>query len=267
MKQEVKSYGKVNLALNVIRKKTNNYHEIDTIMVPYKKIWDTLSFEIHKSGNTKINLENKIKNQHISIEQEDNLVYKAIELLRKKTNFKEGITVHIAKEIPLGSGMGGGSSNAGETLLFLNEQLNLNLSIETLSDLGLKLGSDVPYFLCRGAARVTGQGEKVTPLSFENFFNIDVFLNPDYQSSTKKIFNHLDLSKTIHPKIDDVEKALLANNYTELLSSMFNSLETVLFILFPELQKRYFHLHKNKKYDLFFITGSGSSFVGITISK
>lgn len=267
MKQEIKSYGKINLALNIIRKKTNNYHEIDTIMVPYKKIWDTLSFEINESGTTKINLENKIKNQHITIKQEDNLVYKAVELLREKTGFKEGVSVHITKEIPLGSGMGGGSSNAGETLLFLNEQLSLNLSIETLNNLGLKLGSDVPYFLCKGAARVRGQGERVTPLSFKSFFNMDVFLNSDYQSSTKKIFDHLDLSKTIHPEIDSVQKALLTNNYTELLSSMFNSLETVFFILFPKLQDRFLKLHKNKKYDLFFITGSGSSFVGITMDE
>lgn len=153
---EVRAYGKVNLCLEVLRRRSDGYHEVSTVLQAIS-LCDELTIEEARG----LTLECSVS----SIPQEDNLAYQAAFLLRHETRTRQGAHIRLRKQIPIGAGLGGGSADAAAVLIALNRLWRLELTAEQLAQMGARLGSDVPFFLnSSGTALATGRGEKVTPL-------------------------------------------------------------------------------------------------------
>jgi 4-diphosphocytidyl-2-C-methyl-D-erythritol kinase len=160
MRLERKSPCKVNLLLNILGRRADDFHELETVMQPVN-FCDELSFERH--GNS-IQLSCSDKNLPVNSK---NLVYRAAEAFLKLRDLRAGVRIHLEKKIPLAAGLGGGSGNAATTLLALNELFDQPLSNSKLNELAASLGSDVNFFLQNKPALANGRGEKVE--SLENF--------------------------------------------------------------------------------------------------
>jgi len=160
MSLQKKSPCKVNLLLNILGKRADGFHELETVMQPVS-FYDELAFERSGSG------------VHLSCSDvvlptdSRNLVYRAAANFLVAANISDGVKIHLEKKIPLAAGLGGGSGNAATTLLALNELFDQPLSIAKLDELAAALGSDIPFFLYGKPALAVGRGEKVT--SLENF--------------------------------------------------------------------------------------------------
>ena len=151
------SYAKINLGLYVLKKRQDGYHEIQTIFQELE-FHDLLYF---RKGSTALTITTDQPDLPVG---ENNLVYRAVQLLKHYTNCSDHIAIHIEKRIPLGAGLGGGSSNAAMTLRGMNRLFRLGLSQEELAALSAELGSDVSFFVYGGTALGTGRGEKIQPL-------------------------------------------------------------------------------------------------------
>ncbi|MGN1393731.1 MAG: 4-(cytidine 5'-diphospho)-2-C-methyl-D-erythritol kinase [Succinivibrionaceae bacterium] len=188
------SPAKINLFLHINGKRSDGYHELQTIFYILNK-GDELTFETHDDSNTEINIL-----PDLGFPKEENIVYKAILALREYTRIQKGITVTINKKIPMGGGLGGGSSNAATTLVALNCIWNLGLSDDILATIGRKLGADVPVFVKGHSAFAEGVGEILEPVDVPNKYFLVV--TPDNTHiSTKEIFTNSDLPRNT-PKIN-----------------------------------------------------------------
>lgn len=159
MTLEKESRCKVNLLLNILGKRSDGFHELETLMHPVR-VCDRLVFARGGKG-----IELVCSHPELPADSR-NLVYRAAEAFLEATGIKEGVRVRLEKAIPLAAGLGGGSGNAATTLLGLNELFAMPLSVEGLTRLAAGLGSDVPFFLQPKPALGTGRGEKIEPLDF-----------------------------------------------------------------------------------------------------
>ena len=267
----IKSNAKVNLSLYIGEKYEDGYHAISTIMheIP---LFDILTFTPNnKEFFRKEHIENNIKLscniKYIPID-ERNLVYKAIKLIFDKFSIKDSIKVHIHKNIPTGGGLGGGSSNAANTLLFLNEYYKLSLSLSELSNLAITIGSDVPFFLYGGTCLVKGKGEIIVPL--KNIKNLKIkTVTPKINISTKTIYDAYDemlLNINNIPKYKNIflekEKKLIDainnDNIDSIKENIFNEFEPIVFEKFPLVKEKRDKLMK-EGHKFVFLSGSGSS--------
>jgi 4-diphosphocytidyl-2-C-methyl-D-erythritol kinase len=159
MRLEKKSPCKVNLLLNILGKRADGFHELETVMHPVN-VFDELSFDRVTRGF------------HLTCSDPalptdaGNLVHRAATLFFQKTEIRDGVRIHLEKKIPLAAGLGGGSGNAATTLLGLNEIFGKPLSTRALQDIAASLGSDIPFFLQTKPALGTGRGEKIQPLDY-----------------------------------------------------------------------------------------------------
>jgi 4-diphosphocytidyl-2-C-methyl-D-erythritol kinase len=157
MRLERKSFCKVNLLLNILGKRPDGFHELETIMQPVN-FDDELAFE--RGGNgVRILCSDKILPT-----DSRNLVFRAAENFLAAAKISDGVKIHLGKKIPLAAGLGGGSGNAATTLLTLNELFGQPLAVERLFEIAATLGSDIPFFLQNQPALATGRGEKIQPL-------------------------------------------------------------------------------------------------------
>lgn len=147
--------GKINLALEVLGRRPDGYHEVATV-IHTVELHDLLTFRLADDVTLRCHTP--------GLATADNLVYQAADLLRRATGTRAGATIQLTKRLPLAAGLGGGSSDAACALRGLKRLWHLALSWEDLVELGAKLGSDVPFFLLGGAALVEGRGERITPL-------------------------------------------------------------------------------------------------------
>ena len=154
----LRALAKVNLALYVLGRRGDGYHEIWTLMQTIS-LADELSFASAKDGRVELVVSGRAVPTGV-----DNLVVRAAELLRDRYSVPAGVRIHLKKVIPVGAGLGGGSSDAAATLVGLNEFWGLGLAQEELLDLAAEIGSDVPFFIVGGAAVCRGRGEVVEPL-------------------------------------------------------------------------------------------------------
>ncbi len=231
------SPSKLNLGLRVIGKNNNNYHLLNTVFC-FINLLDKIKIEINY--NSEIKIFNTISNWHF----ETDLTYKASVILKNFTNSQNGVNISIYKNIPVGAGLGGGSSNCATVLYALNKIWNINLSIEELQRIGLSLGADVPFFLNKYNSYATNIGEVLTQVNLPpSYF---VLLKPDVSISTKLIFENLNFPNE-----------LLLHQVTpeELLLEKKNDLQNVIIEFYPELKKIIDHL---KLYGNPVFTGSGS---------
>lgn len=183
MKIEIEAYGKINLALDILRKREDGYHEIKSIMQTIS-LSDLLSIEERPNG-VSINCDNQL----VPLD-ETNLVYRAWEAMAKIAGTKSGINVRIDKRIPVAAGLAGGSTNGAAAIIALNQIWDLGLSLLELMDIGLKLGADLPFCLMGGTALAEGIGEKLTPL--RSFANKHVLIaNPGIPISTAYAYSRM----------------------------------------------------------------------------
>ena len=181
------SPAKLNLFLHIVGQKENGYHELETVF-QFLDYGDSLIIEATKKPA--IELTDNIA----GVAKEDNLIYKAAKIIQQETGCELGADIQLNKILPMGGGLGGGSSNAATALVGLNHIWNTGLSINRLAELGLQLGADVPVFVRGEAAWAEGVGEKLTPMLDleENWFVVTV---PDCHVNTGQIFSHKDLTR------------------------------------------------------------------------
>lgn len=218
---KLKAYAKINLGLDVIRKREDGYHEVRMIMQTIG-LYDKVS--ILRTNNTSITVKTNLP--YLPVD-ENNLVYKAAALIKNTYQISQGVHIILDKKIPVAAGLAGGSSDAATVLYGLNRLFHLNLPKEELMALGLKLGADVPYCLMRGTALSEGIGEKLTTLPPFPFCYV-LIVKPGINVSTRYVYENLKLNDSVkHPNIDAIVSAIKTNDLREAVSHFDNVLETV----------------------------------------
>lgn len=180
------SPAKLNLFLHIVGRRADGYHLLQSLF-QLIDLCDEMEFSANRSGLITLECDQ-------AIALEDNLIYKAAKLLQSHTNTCQGADIKIQKHIPIGGGLGGGSSNAATTLLALNQLWQLNLSTDALAKLGLSLGADVPFFINGKNAWVEGIGEHIYPINTEALTFLVVIPN-DLHISTPEVFSHPELNR------------------------------------------------------------------------
>ena len=213
---KIKAYAKVNLALKVINKREDGYHNLVTIM-DLIDIYDVL--HISKCDKVIFTCSDK------SLENNSNLIIKAISLLKNEySSVKElGVKIHLEKHIPYGAGLGGGSSDAAATLIALNYLWKLNLTFEEMVKIALRVGSDVPYFLLGNLGILSGIGENVNYIN-SNLKLYYLLILPGYSCSTKEVY---EANKMYGDDLENIDKMIIAFRQDDdcgVINNMFNDL-------------------------------------------
>ena len=251
----ISSYAKINLGLRILGKRPDGYHEIETIFQQIS-LKDELDIEPTDKG---ISLD---CSPPVCPTDETNLVFKAARELQKKIGRQTGTEIKIWKRIPVGGGLGGGSSNAAAALQGLNSLWDAGQSIEELIELGARIGSDVPFFLLGGAAIGSGRGEKLKPVKiFQNYWGVLVV--PAFSISTKWAYEKSNFVLTKSLKKSNFSSFSEISFDTEKWSGfLVNDLEEVVFNAYPELEKG---IEKFYASGAFYsqMSGSGSSLFGL----
>lgn len=219
---ELKSRAKINLSIDVLGKRDDGYHLVEMIMQTID-LYDVIKIKQLDTNDVVI----KSNSSHIPLDN-NNIVYKAIELLRQRFNINKGIEVFIEKNIPVAAGMAGGSSNAAAVLVGLNKLWKLNLTEQELQELGLKLGADVPYCISGKTALAEGIGEKLSYIKGLPK-NISILIcKPNLFVSTKDVYQGLDLNNTENrPNNKLLIECLEKGDIDSLSKNMSNVLENV----------------------------------------
>jgi 4-diphosphocytidyl-2-C-methyl-D-erythritol kinase len=251
----LKAPAKVNLFLEILGKRDDGYHEIETIMQEID-LADSLQFEETQEG---VKLECNDKNIPVN---QDNLVCKAANLILEECGIKKGVLINLEKNIPVGAGLGGGSSDAATTLKALNSLWKVGLSNEELMEFAAKLGSDIPFFINGKTSLCRGRGELIAPVEVRSRMDY-IILFPRVHISTETIYKNLKIDLT--KKRKDVSFFLDALKYSEVASIsklLFNRLEEVIFATYPDLLQVKSDL---ESFDFcgVSISGSGSAFFGL----
>ena len=226
---QMKAFGKVNLGLDVIRRRGDGYHEVRMIMQTIQ-LYDKIT--IDKARQEGIMLETNLAFLPVN---ENNIAYKAARMLMEEFHIPGGLSIKIEKHIPVAAGMAGGSTDGAAVLYGINRMYRLGLTKTQLMERGVRLGADVPYCIMRGTVLSEGIGEVLTPVSPLPDCYILV-AKPPISVSTKYVYEHLKLdSVEYHPDIDGMVEALEAGNLKEIADRMENVLETVTIPEQPEI--------------------------------
>ena len=231
-----KAYAKVNLALDVLRRREDGYHEVKMIMQNLD-IYDELTFSVYENGTQPSNRKITITTNKEGIPTDSrNLIYKAVELMFDEYGIEAEIDIHLTKNIPVEAGMAGGSTDCAATLHAINELFNLGADTKKLMELGVKLGADVPYCVMAKTALSEGIGEVLTPVEpLKDCYVLVV--KPPISVSTKMVYTNLkanELEK--HPDVDGMIEALKISDLSGVASRMENVLETVTVHMHPEIE-------------------------------
>ncbi len=240
---------KINLGLNIISKRSDGYHDIESVFYPLP-LKDVL--EIVPASSTEIFLYNSTE----KIPLHKNICYKAWSLLHQKYSI-EPVHIFLHKNIPSGAGLGGGSSDAAYTLKMLNKIFNLNLSNEELLKLALLLGSDCPFFLLNKACIATGRGESLNPISLNLKNYTIVLVNPNIHISTQEAYSLITPKK---PTINTTE--IVSKPIETWKENLENDFEQPIFAKYPILSNIKQQLY-NKGALYASMSGSGSTIFGI----
>lgn len=223
----LKALAKINLGLDVVRRREDGYHEVKMVMQTIH-LYDRL--DIAKTEENDIVLTTNLSYLPVN---ENNLVYRAGKLLMDEFQIKEGVKVSLNKRIPVAAGMAGGSTDAAAMLYGMNELFELGLTREELMERGVKIGADVPYCLMRGTALAEGIGEKLSPIA--PMVKCPVLIaKPAISVSTKFVYQNLKLDEsTTHPDIDRLIGDIERSDLHAIAADMGNILETVTIPNYP----------------------------------
>ena len=247
----VESPAKINLGLNVVRKREDGYHDLETIFIPLL-LSDKITFT--KSNKSSFQTDSEILNQ-----LKDNLVLKAIKLLEDFTNQEFVLDIFVEKIIPIGGGLGGGSSNAATTLKTVNKMFELGLNYKELSKISLELGSDVPYFLNPVPSYAESRGEILCPLNIELSYPI-LIVNPGIKIDTGWAFTKIKPVKPVMKLMKILEDG--SSDLDKFKNYITNDFEEVVFKEFPELKEIKDELYKQGA-EFALMSGTGSTVYGI----
>ncbi|HIT67608.1 MAG TPA: 4-(cytidine 5'-diphospho)-2-C-methyl-D-erythritol kinase [Candidatus Merdisoma merdipullorum] len=232
-KMQLKALAKINLGLDVLRRREDGYHEVRMIMQTVR-IFDRIQIVRQEREGIRVRT-----NLYYLPANENNLVYKAAKLLFDEFGLRGGLSIDLKKYIPVAAGMAGGSSDAAAILYGMNRMYGLGLTQEELMQRGVKIGADVPYCLMRGTALAEGIGEILSPLPPMPPCNILV-AKPGISVSTKFVYENLHANELKeHPDIDGILAALRRQDLREMAQCMKegNVLETVTVPAHPVIQK------------------------------
>ena len=227
------SPAKVNLRLEILKKREDGYHEIRTL---FQKIglFDHIVISLKEEKGIEITT----NCSELPVDQ-GNLVFKVSQVLIRRSGYQGGISIHIDKRIPLGAGLGGGSSNAAVTLKGLNELLEMGLSCEEMKAMGLQVGADVPFFFLEGAAIGTGIGERLKEVSLPALWYVLIY--PNFEVSTRWAYKNVRLTKRkFRLKIQEFLTTpegisrILLNDLEEVVSRTFPQIDLMKKILISE---------------------------------
>lgn len=220
---ELKAYGKINLGLDVVRRREDGYHEVRMIMQTVR-VYDAI--ELNRTEEEGIRLST---NLYYLPDNENNLGYRAAKLLMDEFGIRDGVEIKMKKFIPVAAGMAGGSSDAAAVLFGVNKMFGLGLSKQELMERGVRLGADVPYCIMRGTALSEGIGEILTPLPPMPQCRV-LIAKPSVSVSTKHVYENLNLPSLgaeAHPDIDAMRAAIEKKDLSGVVSQLGNVLETV----------------------------------------
>ena len=256
-KFKIKSYCKINLTLKVLKKLNNGYHKINSL-ITFCDLHDEIVIRKLNGFNDKINFTGKFKK---SIKKRSNTITKILNILRSKKILKNHyFEINIKKNIPHGSGLGGGSVNAAVLLNFLNFKMRLKLNKKSMYQIAKKVGFDTPIGLNRKNTFLFGKNNKIIRLN--NKFNLNILIvYPNIVSSTKKIYlKNKKFSKYKNlPSFNTIRKKKLVN----FLKKENNDLEEAVVKKYPKIKEviNYINLQRGCYFSR--ITGSGSAIIGI----
>ena len=254
---KVKAYAKINLALDVLRKREDGYHELEMIMAPIT-LHDLIYINTIENG---IEIES---NSKIMPTDERNIMHKVATLIKERYGIKKGVKIYVYKHIPTQAGLAGGSADGAAVIKAMNKLFYLNLSNEQMASLGKEVGADIPFCIYQKMALVNGIGEKLTFI--KSPFECKVLLvKPKKGVSTKKSFSSLDLSKVSHQDCGLMAKGIEENDYQAVLDNLQNTLEAPSIKMVPEIEKIKKEMLKIG-FDGALMSGSGSCVFGLTRS-
>ncbi len=248
----LQSFAKINWGLYILGKRSDGYHEIFT---PIQKISLCDYIYLKPSNQLRVETSNKIP-------QEENFVYKGLKLFEELTDIKPHFEVFIEKHIPIGGGLGGGSSNLATVLEFINSYYGSPLSVEELKTLVGTISSDAPSFLCKGIAIVTGRGERVECITNERFKGVPItlFVPEGAHAPTKEIYSKVNPSMYASKSEVEPLKGLISTAHPEeVFEKIKNQLGKIFLKLHPSIAEDIDFLQK-RCYKKFIVSGSGSSF-------
>lgn len=223
----VEAPAKINLHLEVLGKRPDGYHELESLMVTVS-LADILTFESAKTGTVV-----KCDEPRVGPE-DDNLVSRAVKLVREESGREDGVEITLTKRTPVAAGLGGGSSDAAATLRGLNEWWELGWSNDRLAELGARLGSDVPFFFYPPAAIVRGRGELVTPVPMATKLDV-VLVTPTDRLSTRTVFGNLVPGRDVVP-VESIADALARGDIPGIARRLHNRLQDVSTRLSPAVR-------------------------------
>lgn len=227
----LKALAKINLGLDVVRRRDDGYHEVRMIMQTIN-LFDRLEIKKIKEPAIKIHT-----NLFFLPVNENNLVYKAAKLLIDEFGIQEGVSVGLTKKIPVAAGMAGGSTDAAAMLFGMNRLFGLGLSKKQLMERGVKIGADVPYCIMRGTALAEGIGDKLSPLPAMVKCPV-LIAKPQISVSTKFVYQNLKLDdKTVHPDIDRLIEDIRNKDLKAVSDHMGNVLESVTIPNYPVISQ------------------------------
>lgn len=256
----LRAMAKINLGLDVIRKREDGYHEVRMIMQTIR-MYDVL--DIRKKQNPGISLSTNLP---YVPSDEKNLVYKAAKLLMDEFDIKEGLSMRLSKSIPVAAGMAGGSSDAAAAFVGVNRLFRLGLSQEELMERAVRIGADVPYCIMRGTALAEGIGEKLTPLSAmpEGYVLIG---KPGINVSTKTAYENLKLDAVEkRPDIDGMIQDIQNKDLYSMTEKMVNVFEPGLMEKYPVIGEIRDFMEERGALKAM-MSGSGPTVFGIFDSK
>lgn len=254
----LQSPAKINWFLKVLGKRADGYHNIYSVMQRIA-LSDSLSFE-ETEGEIVIESD-------LEIAMEENLVYKAAALMKKHSSCSSGVRIKLVKKIPLQAGLGGGSSNAATTLSALNRLWKAGLNHRTLTELGARLGSDVPFFLNSPMAVVEGRGEVITPLETSTKEIALLIVKPEHGISTALAYEEVAAYSEVDRSQQTLLVEILRNGPIGRLPEVLcNDFEEPVYRLYPELGNVRDRL-LNQGAIAALLCGSGSSIFGVFANR
>lgn len=258
----LKALAKINIGLDVLRRREDGYHDVKMIMQTVG-IYDQICLNREKTPGIRVKT-----NLFYLPDNENNLVYKAAKLLMDEFSIEDGVSIDLNKYIPVAAGMAGGSSDAASVLYGMNKMFSLGLSRDELMRRGVKIGADVPYCIMRGTALAEGIGEILTPLPPMPACFVLV-AKPGISVSTKFVYENLhanDLRPEQHPDIDAAIAGIRAGDLRATARAMGNVLELVTVREYPVIEEIKNFMKKRGALNAM-MSGSGPTVFGLFENK
>ncbi|MBM7841061.1 4-diphosphocytidyl-2-C-methyl-D-erythritol kinase [Alkalihalobacillus xiaoxiensis] len=255
MKYSIKAPAKINLSLDVLKKRDDGYHEVEMIMTMVD-LADRVDLALRVDGKISVDV-----SEGFVPSDERNFAYQAAALLKKRFRVRHGVHIYITKRIPVAAGLAGGSSDAAATLKGLNQLWELGLSLDELAELGAEIGSDVSFCVYGGTALATGRGERIEALPSPPPLWV-VLAKPPIGVSTKDVYGGLKVDKAKPGNTKAMIEALHNQDAQAIFSLLHNTLEDVTLRLHPEV-KRIKEQMKRFGADAVLMSGSGPTVFGL----